>query len=274
MEYAIRRFRDPANRSPYEWLFENKVLGLDEAAEKAKKEGKFDYDTPIEGLKVLDKYTLQIRLRSPDYNFLYFLAMPNVVPISREVIEGYKDDTMGHPVGTGPYLLKEWTRRSKIVLEKNPGYRGHTLSTEFANADDPWDREAIKALAGKTLPLIDRVEIFPIEQEQPRYLAFINFEHDFLEETPFEFVEQVLPNGKLAPNLAKARRHCIPRRADGVHLRPVQHERPGAGRPDPGQGGAAARDGAGARPGAGDRHHPPQAGDSGAVAGAAGGGGV
>ena len=203
MEYAIRRFRDPANRSPYEWLFENKVLGLDEAAEKAKKEGKFDYDSPIEGLKVLDKYTLQIRLRSPDYNFLYFLAMPNVVPISREVIEGYKDDTMGHPVGTGPYLLKEWTRRSKIVLEKNPGYRGHTLSTEFANADDPWDREAIKALAGKTLPLIDRVEIYPIEQEQPRYLAFINFEHDFLEETPFEFVEQVLPNGKLAPNLAR-----------------------------------------------------------------------
>ena len=203
MEYGIRRFRDPANRSPYEWLFENKVLGLDEAAEKAKKDGKFDYDTPIEGLKVLDRYTLQIRLRSPDYNFLYFLAMPNVVPVSREVIEGYKEDTMAHPVGTGPYVLKEWTRRSKIVLEKNPGYRGHTLSTEFANADDPWDREAIKALAGKTLPLIDRVEIYPIEQEQPRYLAFINFEHDFLEETPFEFVEQVLPNGKLAPNLAK-----------------------------------------------------------------------
>lgn len=203
MEYAIRRFRDPANRSPYEWLFENKVLGLDEFAEKAKKTGKFDYDSPIEGLKVLDKYTLQIRLKSPDYNFLYFLAMPNVVPVAREAIEKYKDDTMGHPVGTGPYLLKEWTRRSKIVLEKNPGYRGHTLGTEFANPDDPWDREAIKSLGGKTLPLIDRVEIYPIEQEQPRYLAFVNFEHDFLEETPFEFIEQVLPNGKLAPNLAK-----------------------------------------------------------------------
>jgi len=203
MEYAIRRFRDPANRSPYEWLFENKVLGLDEFADKAKKTGKFDYDSPIEGLKVLDKYTLQIRLKSPDYNFLYFLAMPNVVPVAREAIEKYKDDTMGHPVGTGPYLLKEWTRRSKIVLEKNPGYRGHTLGTEFANPDDPWDREAIKSLGGKTLPLIDRVEIYPIEQEQPRYLAFVNFEHDFLEETPFEFIEQVLPNGKLAPNLAK-----------------------------------------------------------------------
>ena len=46
-EYAIKRFRDPKNRSPYEWLFENKLLGLDEAAERAKKSGTFDYDAKI-----------------------------------------------------------------------------------------------------------------------------------------------------------------------------------------------------------------------------------
>ncbi|MBL8520776.1 MAG: hypothetical protein JNK75_08890 [Betaproteobacteria bacterium] len=202
-EYAIRRFRDPVNRSPYEWLFENKIIGLDEHTDKSKKAGRFDYDTPIEGLKLLDAYTLQIRLKSPDYNFLYFLAMPNVVPVAREVIEKYRDDTQAHPVGTGPYVLKEWVRRSKIVLEKNPGYRGHTLSTEFADAKDPWDQGAIKALAGKTLPLIDRVEIYPIEQEQPRYLAFVNGEHDYLEETPFEFIDQVLQDGKLMPAFAR-----------------------------------------------------------------------
>ena len=112
VEYAIRRFRDPANRSPYEWLFENKLIGLDELTERSKKAGKFDYDTPIEGIKILDKYTIQFKLKSADYNFLYFLAMPNVVPVAREVVEKYKDDTMAHPVGTGPYLLKDWTRRS------------------------------------------------------------------------------------------------------------------------------------------------------------------
>ncbi len=202
-EYSIRRFRDPANRSPYEWLFENKIVGLDEHTEKSKKAGKYDFDTPIEGLKFLDPYTLQIRLKAPDYNFLYFLAMPNVVPVAREVIEKYKDDTQAHPVGTGPYLLKEWVRRSKIVLERNPGYRGHRLNTEFADPKDEWDQGAIKALAGKTLPLIDRIEIYPIEQEQPRYLAFVNGEHDYIEETPFEFIEQVIPNGKLAPGFAK-----------------------------------------------------------------------
>ena len=203
MEYAIKRFRDPANRSPYEWLFENKIVGLDEAAEKAKKTGKFDYDAKVAGIEVRDKYTISFKLKDPDYNFLYVLAMPNVVPVAREVIEAYAEDTHAHPVGTGPYVLKEWVRRSKIVLEKNPNFRGFELETRYADPNDEWDRRAIQDLAGKRLPAIDRVEVYPIEDEQPRFLAFLNKEHDILDETPFAFIHQVLPNGKLAPNLAK-----------------------------------------------------------------------
>ncbi|MBL8511877.1 MAG: hypothetical protein JNM52_09555, partial [Betaproteobacteria bacterium] len=203
MEYAIKRFRDPANRSPYEWLFENRIVGLDEWAEAARKTGKADYEAPVVGMKVLDKYTLSFKLKTPDYNFLYFFALPNVVPMAREVIEGYAADTQAHPVGTGPYILKEWVRRSKIVLERNPDYRGHVLDTRYADPNDEWDREAIKALGGKTLPLIDRIEIYPIEEEQPRFLAFMNREHDFIEETPFAFINQLLPNGKLSPQMEK-----------------------------------------------------------------------
>jgi oligopeptide transport system substrate-binding protein len=203
MEYAIKRFRDPKNRSPYEWLFENKIVGLDELAEKAKKDGRFDYEAKIAGIEVRDKYTISFKLKEPDYNFLYVLAMPNVVPVAREVIEAYAEDTHAHPVGTGPYVLKEWVRRSKIVLEKNPNHRGYELDTAYADPKDEWDRRAIEALRGKRLPLIDRVEIYPIEDEQPRFLAFLNKEHDILDETPFAFIHQVLPNGKLAPNLAK-----------------------------------------------------------------------
>ncbi len=203
VEYAIKRFRDPKNRSPYEWLFENKIVGLDELAEKAKKSGTFEYDTKIAGIEVRDKYTISFKLKDPDFNFLYVLAMPNVVPVAREVIEAYADDTHAHPVGTGPYVLKEWVRRSKIVLEKNPNFRGFELETRYADPNDEWDRRAIDALAGKRLPLIDRVEVYPIEDEQPRFLAFLNKEHDILDETPFAFIHQVLPNGKLSPALAK-----------------------------------------------------------------------
>jgi len=160
-------------------------------------------DTRIPGLEVRDKYTISFKLKDPDYNFLYVLAMPNVVPVAREAIEFYDADTMGHPVGTGPFVLKEWVRRAKIVLEKNPGHRGYELETRYADPRDEWDRRAIDALHGKRLPLLDRVEIYPIEDEQPRFLAYLNKEHDILDEMPFAFIHQVLPNGKLAPALAK-----------------------------------------------------------------------
>ncbi|MBK8323881.1 MAG: bicyclomycin resistance protein [Betaproteobacteria bacterium] len=201
VEYAIKRFRDPKNRSPYGWIFEHKLVGLDELADAAAKSGRFDYEAKIAGLEVRDRYIISFKLVEPDYNFLYLLAMPNVVPVAREVIEAYGADTHAHPVGTGPYVLKEWVRRSKIVLEKNPNHRGYEIDARWADPADEWDRRALDSLRGKRLPLIDRVEIYPIEDEQPRFLAFLNKEHDLLDETPFSFIHQVLPNGRLSPGL-------------------------------------------------------------------------
>ncbi|HET9469675.1 MAG TPA: ABC transporter substrate-binding protein, partial [Usitatibacter sp.] len=159
MAYAIKRFRDPRNRSAYAWLFEHNIVGLDELAERAKKEGRFDYDAKVPGIEVRGKYAISFKLKDANYNFLYFLARPNVAPVAREVVEAYQSDTMAHPVGTGPYVLKEWVRRSKIVLERNPAHRGYELETRYADMGDEWDRRAIDDLAGKRLPLVDRIEV-------------------------------------------------------------------------------------------------------------------
>jgi ABC-type transport system substrate-binding protein len=51
--------------------------------------------------------------------------------------------------------------------------------------------------------LLDRVEISIIEEQQPRWLAFLNNEHDLLENLPPEFIASAIPNNKMAPNLAK-----------------------------------------------------------------------
>ncbi|MBA2690621.1 MAG: hypothetical protein H0U63_07450 [Burkholderiales bacterium] len=199
--YSLRRLYDPKLRSPWLFLIEGKIVGADESMALAKKTGKYDYEAPIAGLQALDRYTLRIRLKEPDYNLLYILAMPSTSALAREVVERYGDDIAAHPVGTGPFVLKQWRRSSKIVLEANADYREEyfTGSTE----DTPADRAIVAGLQGKKLPLIGRVEVDIIEEPQPLWLAFINQEHDTLEGLPNEFVNIAVPGGKLAPNLAK-----------------------------------------------------------------------
>jgi ABC-type transport system substrate-binding protein len=105
-------------------------------------------------------------------------------------------------VGTGPYRLKEWRRSSRMVLERNPNYR-----ERYYDEHPPEDDTRLQAVAarfrGRRLPMIDRVEVSIIEEPQPRWLAFLNGEHDLLEIVPNEFVTSALPNNHLAPNLAK-----------------------------------------------------------------------
>src|SRR5262249_16167236 len=98
--YAIRRILDPAAKCPWLWLIEGKIVGADEARTKAESTGKFDYDAPIAGLEVVDRYTLRIRLKQPDLRFLYALAVPNTAAVAREVVEAYGLDFGAHPVGT------------------------------------------------------------------------------------------------------------------------------------------------------------------------------
>ncbi len=202
LEFSLKRLMDPAMASPNSWLVDGRIVGLNELAEQAKKTGKFNFDSKVSGLQVLDRYTLRITLTKPDFNFLYIFAMPQTAPLAREVIEHYGDDIMAHPVGSGPYKLGEWLRRSKIVLVRNPEYRGEYLDTKYANPNDEWDQEVIKSIGGKRLPLIDRVEVYPIESEQSLFLAFMNKEHDLTPEVPASYHAQVMPNGKLASSLA------------------------------------------------------------------------
>jgi ABC-type transport system substrate-binding protein len=191
--YSFKRFLDPKNRSQWAFMLEGKIEGLDELAAAAKKSGRFDYDATVAGLRAIDRYTLRIRLTSTDYNFLYVAAHVPFGAVAREVIEAYGDDTLAHPVGTGPYMLKEWTRAAKIVLEANPDYRGFVW--DFAAAEPAWDDAVVAAMKGKTMPRIGRVEISIIEENQSRWLAFNQKELDYLN-VPETFRPQLLDASK------------------------------------------------------------------------------
>ncbi|MBL0141511.1 MAG: hypothetical protein IPP91_05455 [Betaproteobacteria bacterium] len=206
--YSIKRLFDPKLRSQWLFLVEGKIAGADALMKEAKASGRFDFDKPIEGLQALDRYTLRIRLANPDWSFPYVLAMPATSALAREVVEHYGQDIAHHPVGTGPYRIAEWVKGSRVVLEANPGYREEIFD------GDPGPDEVSRAiharLKGMRLPLVGRIEIHTIDEAQPRWLAFLNGEHDYIRPLPEEFANIALPGGRLAPIFAKKGLYVTP----------------------------------------------------------------
>src|SRR5258706_14148348 len=202
--YTFQRHYDPRWKSPLLYVLEKaKLVGMDELRKRAQKTGRFDYDQSASGSRALDRYTFQMTLAEPDPSFVYQLADGSVFgAVAREVVERYGDEIPEHPVGTGPFRLTEWRRSSRIVMEKNPNYREVQFDAD-PPADDP-DAQAIAArLRGRRLPMIDRVEVSIIEESQPRWLSFLANENDLLDGAPLDFANLALPNGGLAPDLAR-----------------------------------------------------------------------
>jgi ABC-type transport system substrate-binding protein len=204
--YSFKRFYDPKTKSPNLYRLENaKIVGLSELRKKVlETKQPFPYDTEVEGLRALDRYTLQITLAEPTPRFHQDVLTDQGAfgAVAREVVEFYGDKIMEHPVGTGAFRLAEWRRSSRIVLARNPGYRELGYD-EQAPADDPRSLAIAQALKGRRMPMLDRVEIAIIEEAQPRWLSFLNKQSDLMERLPNEFATVAIPNNKLAPNLVK-----------------------------------------------------------------------
>lgn len=199
--YSYMRFMDPVNRSQWAFMLEGKIVGLDALAEQAKKSGRFDYDAKVAGMEVVDRYTLRFRLTRTDYDFPYIVAHVPFSAVAREVVEAYPgEELMAHPIGTGPYVLKSWTRRSKIVLEANPDYRGFIW--DFQPSDEAWDQALIAAMKGKQMPQVGRVEITVIEEPQSVWLAFQQNQLDYINVPP-AFAPKAFDGDKLKPELAQ-----------------------------------------------------------------------
>jgi ABC-type transport system substrate-binding protein len=201
--YQMKRVADPRWKSPlWPGLESTHILGLAELRKTATGGGKFDYDREIDGLQVLDRYTFRVRLAEPNPRFLELFTDARATgAVAREVVEAYEKEIMAKPVGTGPFRLVSWTRASRIALERNPGYREEFYDAQPA-PNDARGQEIIKRLRGRRLPMIDRVEISIINESQPRWLAFLNGQQDTVN-VPLEFINVAVPNGQVAPALAK-----------------------------------------------------------------------
>jgi peptide/nickel transport system substrate-binding protein len=197
--YSIKRSLDPNLRGGGDPALTDLIAGARPIVDAARKPGgKLDYDAPVAGVHAIDRYTLQINLTDVDYTLLERLAGLTMMAVAREVVESAGNDIMSHPVGTGPYVLREWKRASRVVLEANPAYRAE----RFPDSAAPRHQAIIQAMRGKTLPQIGRVEISIIEESQPAFLAFDNGDLDYLG-LGGDDSRRILEGGKLKPEMAK-----------------------------------------------------------------------
>ena len=194
--YSYKRWLDPNGRRAGNPILTDLILGARPVVEAAKKAGKLDFDAPIEGLRALDRYTLQIRMREPDYpNLRDMLSFCGAV--AREVVEAAGPDLRARAVGTGAYRVKEWKRGSRLTLEANPGYR----EAYFPDSDRNEDAELVRSMKGKRVPLAGTVEVNFIDEELTRLLLFEQGGLDFVQ-LRGEIATRLLADGKVKPEYA------------------------------------------------------------------------
>jgi len=203
--YTIKRHYDPRWKSGKLYQFESeRIVGLSELRRESIQQKKpFDYEREVEGLRALDRYRFEVKLEQPSPRFDQLFTDPALTgAVAREVVEYYGERISEHPVGTGPFRLAEWRRSSRIVLTRNPTYRDVRYD-EHAAAGDARRNTIAAKLKGRRMPMVDRVEVAIIEEPQPRWLSFLSDEQDVVERIPDHFCQQAVPNGHLAPYLAK-----------------------------------------------------------------------
>ncbi len=168
--YSWKRLADVRNKSTGYWVFEGRIVGLDEFHKKSMEQA-VSYDEPVAGVQALDRYTFQVRLTEPYPQLLWILTMDYTFAVPREAVERYGEEFLNNPVGTGPFLVKKWKRSYRIEFARNPRYHGDTYPSE----GEPGDREAgLLDDAGQPLPLLDSIVQYVISDDSTEWLMFLS----------------------------------------------------------------------------------------------------
>ena len=179
--YQIKRLAHPRLHSPIFGLMSEYVVGLKElaatlraadqalAAQGAKEAWLDMRKFPLSGVELVDRYTYRIRIKGNYPQFAYWLEMPFFAAMPVEADRFFSQPGMAeknltldwYPIGTGPYMLTENDPNSRMVLERNPNFRGEPYPSDGEPGDAA---EGLLADAGKRMPFIDKV-VFSREKE-------------------------------------------------------------------------------------------------------------
>lgn len=198
--YSLKRQFDPVNRPQGAWLWQGRIAGLNEW-----KEAGSNYDAPVEGLKALDRYTIQIRLTRPYPQLLNTLAMGQSAVVPREAAEKYGAELALKPVGSGPFRVVSFDS-ARIVMVPNENYRREIVDIHELGFDpDTQGFTGVERIHGRTPPFVDRLEIHFVQDGAARWNSFTKGSEIQFTRLPVELVDIVLEStgpARLKPEFA------------------------------------------------------------------------
>ena len=170
--YSWKRMADVRSKSKVWWMIKDTIQGFDEFRATQNAADKFDYDAEVEGLKIVSDEEFTVTLTKPSPAFLWKLAMFQTGIVPREAVEKHGERFGLHPVGTGPFLLKnadDWKQGVGIKFTRNPNYHECYYPEEHEESDEAF---GFHLAAGQRLPIVDEIELKFFKDSQPLWLEF------------------------------------------------------------------------------------------------------
>ncbi|MDN4075957.1 glutathione ABC transporter substrate-binding protein [Fictibacillus terranigra] len=124
----------------------------------------------VEKTEAIDEYTVKVTLKKPFGAMINNFAHPAAMMISPKALKKYDKEVARHPVGTGPYVFKEWKPGDYLKVEKNATY---------------WQKD---------LPKLDSITFKPVPENGSRVAMLQTGEADFIYPVPTEQAKAI--NGK------------------------------------------------------------------------------
>lgn len=199
--YSLKRHFDPKTVSRGAWLWSGRVAGLDDWGKAGA-----DYAQPVAGLTALDSHTLQIKLVKPYPQLVHTFAQGFSSVVPHEAVKAYGREFSIRPVGSGPYKVTRFDS-ARAVLTRNPNYRQEPIDLAFEGFDPA--RHAglgLEQIAGKSPPLMDRIEINFIPEDTARVTSLTKGDELHAARLPSSMYDQMLVSkvpAVLKPDLAE-----------------------------------------------------------------------
>ena len=197
--YALKRHATTRITTPIFGVFSEYVIGLKEYGELIKREDEalrkgldpasldkpfLDFRRwPLAGATAPEKHLLRIRIKGKYPQWKYWMQMTFLAPMPWEADAFYAQPGMAErglsmdtwPIGTGAYMVTEYAKDRRIVMTRNPNYRGEPYPCDGM----PGDKEAgLLADCGKTMPFVDSIVSSVEREDTPKRNKFRDGHYD------------------------------------------------------------------------------------------------